>query len=501
MEETTASKEELMDQAMTVHRRSIIVDGHCDTPYRLKRRSVHIEEPDPAAQVTLNSLQESGITASFFAAYVPPYYAGRGAAKFAHSLIDIIETEAARNKGLLELVTDSAGIRAVKAQGEIGLMIGVEGGHAIEDSLEILAGLYERGARYLTLTHVNTNNWADSSGGEARHGGLTAFGREVVAAMNGMGMIVDISHVADSTFYNALETSSVPVMASHSSCRALASHPRNLTDDMLRDLASQGGVCMINFFSAFINDDASRLMQQAGKRSRKRPSSEFEELPDDRIDWDTFVQWFGGLGAPSGYPGPGRRPYRSRRIRRRRAVRGHRIRLRWSSHAAQRIGKCILPSLPHCPPSPTGFPARRGRAHSRRKFHARFRGGRAGKTLNGTEVTHCLSVDQNCASESLPPQAACDEPAAHIRGRHHLASDAALDTSQFASAQVLVRVVPSERQRLLLMTIIIGVFCGLAAVAFHESIRIIENVLLDQAEAGSGHTGWSGSSEYPPLAV
>ncbi|MEO8217143.1 MAG: dipeptidase [Acidobacteriota bacterium] len=290
-----------MSRALPVHQRSIIVDGHCDTPYRLKRRSSHIDEPDPTAQVSLQTLQESGITASFFAAYVPPFYAGRGAAKFAHSLIDIIETEVARNSGALELVTDSTGIRQVKARGEVGLMIGVEGGHAIEDSLEILSDLYGRGARYLTLTHVNTNNWADSSGGEARHGGLTSFGREVVSAMNRMGMIVDISHVADTTFYQALEASSVPVIASHSSCRKLASHPRNLTDDMLKDLASAGGVCMINFFSAFINDDAARAMLQAGKRSSgRKTASEFEELPDDRIDWDSFVTWFGALGAPSG---------------------------------------------------------------------------------------------------------------------------------------------------------------------------------------------------------
>ena len=180
-------------------------------------------------------------------------------------------------------------------------MIGVEGGHAIEDSLEKLHSLYNRGARYLTLTHVNNNNWADSSGEEGRHGGLTAFGREVVTEMNRMGMIVDISHVADSTFYHALETSSAPLIASHSSCRALARHPRNLTDPMLKDLASTGGVCMINFFSAFIDDEAAvRIIGARGLSPRKNSLGLHEEVPDDRTSWDAFCSWFTSLQCPPG---------------------------------------------------------------------------------------------------------------------------------------------------------------------------------------------------------
>ncbi len=300
-EAASARAAELLDRAMPVHRRSIIVDGHCDTPYRLKRKGIHIDQEDPEAQVNLEILEASGITASFFAAYVPPFYAGRGAAKFANELIDIIHEQAARHPDRLELVTSSDGIRRVKREGRAGLMIGVEGGHAIEDSLEILTSLYERGARYLTLTHVNTNNWADSSGDEPRHGGLTAFGREVVHTMNSLGMIVDISHVADSTFYHALETSSVPVIASHSSCRAIANHPRNLTDAMLKDLASEGGVCMINFFSAFIDNDAAGIMIAGrGSSEGKKGRGPQEELPDDTRDWESFCSWYHALGGPSG---------------------------------------------------------------------------------------------------------------------------------------------------------------------------------------------------------
>jgi membrane dipeptidase len=263
------------------------------------RHNVHLDEHDPEAQLDLKTLRESGITASFFAAYVPPFYANRGAAQFAHRAIDLIEAEVARNAGVLRLCSDSDGIRAAKRDGKTAIMIGVEGGHAIEDSLVTLRELYRRGARYLTLTHVNTNNWCDSSGDAGRHGGLTDFGREVVRAMNDMGMIVDISHVSDNAFFQVIETTRVPIVATHSSCRALCRHPRNMTDDMLRTLAGNGGVCMINFFSAFLNDRVAEAIMHATKRVRTPESAGgTEELPDDATDWDEFLKWFNALGAP-----------------------------------------------------------------------------------------------------------------------------------------------------------------------------------------------------------
>jgi membrane dipeptidase len=286
--------------AAAVHRRAIVVDGHCDTPYRLHRHNLHLDEHDTEAQLDLRSLQESGITASFFAAYVPGYYVGRGAAAFAYRLIDMIHREAARRPELLSFCTDSAGIRRAKSDGKIALLIGVEGGHAIEDSLDTLRDFYARGARYMTLTHVNTNNWCDSSGDPGRHGGMTAFGRDVVRTMNDLGMIVDISHVSDQAFYHAVETTRVPVVATHSSCRALCRHPRNLTDDMLRDLARNGGVCMINFFSAFVNDRVAEVVMHAQKRPPRTPTDVggTEEMPNDRVDWDSYLKWFNALGCP-----------------------------------------------------------------------------------------------------------------------------------------------------------------------------------------------------------
>lgn len=280
-------------EARAVHDRSIIVDGHCDAPYRMFRHNVRLGDRDPGgAHADLRSLRDGGTTASFFAAYVPPAYAGNGAAKFAGTLIDLIREEAERYPEDVMFADSVAGIRKAKEREKLALMIGIEGGHAIEDSLEKLHAFYQRGVRYMTLTHVNTNNWADSSGDAPRHGGLTDFGREVVRTMNAIGMIVDVSHVADTTFDDVLETTRVPVVASHSSCRALAPHPRNLDDRMLGDLARNGGVCMINFYSAFVSRGAAEMLMQA-KRPKQAPA-----VFNDEEDWSGFEEWYRSIGCP-----------------------------------------------------------------------------------------------------------------------------------------------------------------------------------------------------------
>jgi membrane dipeptidase len=284
-----------------IHRKSIIVDGHCDTPYRLKRLGLRLTDPSPDAQVNLELLKESGITGSFFVSYVPPFYAERGAAAFCRGQIELIQSEVAAHPEDLTFVTEAQGIREAKEEGSIAILIGIEGGHAIEDSLEILEEFYDRGARYLTLSHVNTNNWCDASTDKPRHGGLNDFGRQVVRTMNDLGMIVDISHVSDQAFYHALETSGAPVIASHSSCRALTRHPRNMTDAMLRDLAAKDGLCMINFYTAFVNDSVATKLMSAQKRDPNphlESRGKFEELPDDRVDWEGFVTWYRALELP-----------------------------------------------------------------------------------------------------------------------------------------------------------------------------------------------------------
>ena len=154
-------------------------------------------------------------------------------------------------------------VRAVTASGRMAALMGLEGGHAIEDSLETLEEFYDRGVRYVTLTHTCSHSWADASTDEARHGGLTEFGREVVRTMNRLGMIVDVSHVSDDTFWDVIEVTEAPVMASHSSARAVADHPRNMTDDMLRAVAKNGGVVMVNFLANYLDPRKTSLVELA----------------------------------------------------------------------------------------------------------------------------------------------------------------------------------------------------------------------------------------------
>src|SRR6185503_8204619 len=175
---------------------------------------------------------------------------------------------------------------------------GIEGGHAIEDSLDLLRAFYRFGARYITLTHTNTNNWADSSGDEEKHNGLTPFGKQVVLEMNRLGMLVDISHVSDKTFYDAVETSKAPIIASHSSARALANHPRNMDDDMLRAIGKNGGVVMVNFYDGFLDQRKVDFNKLAGAKQEELK----KQFPNDakRVE-DELKKWTDG-NAPTKTP-------------------------------------------------------------------------------------------------------------------------------------------------------------------------------------------------------
>src|SRR5713226_7889133 len=210
-------------------------------------------------------MKAGGLGAEFFAVYVGKDFVnkkpseGGGAARRALDVIDVVHEQIRRHPESLEMAATAADIRRIAKSGKIAALMGIEGGHAIEDSLRALRMFYTLGVRYMTLTHTNTNDWADSEADindlkVKHHNGLTDFGREVVREMNRIGMMVDISHVSDKTFYDAVETSKAPVIASHSSARALAHHPRNMTDDMLQTLSKNGGVAMVNFYPAFLSD-------------------------------------------------------------------------------------------------------------------------------------------------------------------------------------------------------------------------------------------------------
>jgi membrane dipeptidase len=256
--------DDLHARAMRLQRSSIIVDTHEDVPEQLEKEWVDIGVRQKTGHVDIPRWREGGVTAPFLAAYVSSAYAKSGkSAKKALEFIDLIRSLVDSHPKDLVFADSIAGIRAAKKQGKIAVLIGVEGGHAIEDSLGALSAFYRLGARYMTLTHTNTNDWADSAGSffsfdfnptkTAVHNGLTDFGREVVLEMNRLGMLVDVSHVSDRTLADVLDVSIAPVFASHSSCRAIADMPRNLTDDQVRSIGATGGVVMVNVSSTFLD--------------------------------------------------------------------------------------------------------------------------------------------------------------------------------------------------------------------------------------------------------
>jgi len=251
----------LRERAMKLHREAIVIDTHNDITSPMTDQGYDLGARDTSGrtQTDIPRMKEGGLDAEFFAIYVSASYARNGgSARRALDMIDGVYEQARRHPESLEMAFAADDIRRIYKIGKIAALMGIEGGHAIEDSLGALRQFYRLGVRYMTLTHSNTNNWADSSGdinnqNVKHHNGLTEFGREVVREMNRLGMMVDISHVADKTFWDAVEVSQAPVIASHSSARALTDIPRNMTDDMLKAVAKKGGVVMVNFGKSFVN--------------------------------------------------------------------------------------------------------------------------------------------------------------------------------------------------------------------------------------------------------
>jgi membrane dipeptidase len=200
-------------------------------------------------------MREGGLDAEFFSIWVPSELTGPPAVKKAMDLIDAVRETVRAHPDDLMLATTAADIRRAAGEHKLAALMGMEGGHMIDDDLRLLRSYAALGVRYLTLTHFKNNNWADSSTDKPAHNGLTPFGKDVVRELNRLGVMVDISHVADKTFYDAIATSTAPVIASHSSCRAIDMHPRNMTDDMLRALAKNGGVVMINYEVSFLSEE------------------------------------------------------------------------------------------------------------------------------------------------------------------------------------------------------------------------------------------------------
>ncbi len=262
----TSDDAKLRERAAKLHREAIVIDTHNDitSPMADEGYDLGLRDASGKNQTDIPRMKEGGLDAEFFAIYVAADYAKKGgAARRALEMIDGVYEQARRHPDALEMAYTSDDIRRIAKNGKIAALMGIEGGHAIEDSLSALRMFYKLGVRYMTLTHTNTNNWADSAGGignpaEKRHSGLNEFGKEVVREMNRLGMMVDISHVSDDTFRACLEVSKAPLIASHSSARALTNVPRNMTDDMLKAIANHGGVVMVNFYNGFINTEYAK---------------------------------------------------------------------------------------------------------------------------------------------------------------------------------------------------------------------------------------------------
>src|SRR5947207_320416 len=253
---TQAPADSVSPRAKQLHDRAIVVDSHDDTTQRLIfDKAFDIGARNPKGNIDIPRMREGGLDALFFSIWVPSDVTGPPAVKRAMDQIDAVREAARTHANDLLLATTAADIRRAAAEHKIAALMGMEGGHMIDDDLRLLRNYAALGVRYLTLTHFKNNNWADSSTDKPAHNGLTPFGKDVVREMNRLGVMVDISHVADKTFYDALEVTKAPVIASHSSCRVISGSPRNMTDDMLRAVGKNGGVVMINYEVSFLSEE------------------------------------------------------------------------------------------------------------------------------------------------------------------------------------------------------------------------------------------------------
>ncbi|PYT29193.1 MAG: membrane dipeptidase [Acidobacteria bacterium] len=235
----------------------------------------------PDGQSDLVRLQEGGMHAPFFALWVPMYYKGSEAVRRALDMRDAMQGVLDRYPDRIELATSASDIERIVRAHKIAAVLTLEGGHMIADDLAVLRMYHRMGIRSMTLTHFRNNNWADSSTDKPKHNGLTDFGKDVVREMNRIGMIVDISHVSDKAFYDALAATTKPVIASHSSCRAISEFPRNMTDDMFRALANNGGVVGINFGGGFLNQkEADNDMRNINAIGSAEPNLTGKALDD-----------------------------------------------------------------------------------------------------------------------------------------------------------------------------------------------------------------------------
>jgi membrane dipeptidase len=291
--------------AQRVLERAIVVDTHADTPQMMLDENYDLADPASPYMVSIPKMRQGHLGAEFMSIWVDVDWPKDDLIHRALDLIDVVNSQVARHSDALEMARTADDVVRIHREGKIAILMGVEGGYIIQDDLRVLDIYHQLGVRYMTLTHTRDDAIGDSSGDKPHWNGLSDFGRQVVERMNRLGMMVDISHVSDATFYAAVAASKAPVIASHSSCRALCNAPRNMTDDMLRAVARNGGVVDINFFDAFLDQtfaDAYKKVEpamdaevKAAREERARQGKRLTYLEESAIDEKHYT----GLPIPS----------------------------------------------------------------------------------------------------------------------------------------------------------------------------------------------------------
>jgi membrane dipeptidase len=281
------------EAAAAIHHEALLIDGHNDLPWELREtdgpsfRNIDLTKPQKRFHTDIDRLRKGNVGAQFWSAYVPTSFTKKGTAvKTTLEQIDVIHEMVRRYPDTFEMAGGTADILRIRKAGKIACLIGLEGGHSIDNSLSVLRNYHRLGVRYMTLTHSESLDWADSCSDTPKANGLTPYGVEVVSEMNRLGMLVDLSHVSDETMKAALKVSRAPVIFSHSSARGIADHPRNVPDEVLKLVKKNGGVVMINFFSGFIVPEGARAMQKMFEVARDLK----KKYPDDEAKYREAIR-------------------------------------------------------------------------------------------------------------------------------------------------------------------------------------------------------------------